>query len=278
MAARLTTFVVVAIVAVTLIAGLIVGAQRDDSDGPVDLIVHNARVYTADRQGRDGGSGRDPRQPDPPRRQRSRDPAAEASADHDDRREGRRRPAWLQRRARRLLRRRRRDSIASTSPMPRRPRMSSGASATGRRPIRIGRGSSAAAGTATSFADDLPDPPDARSARARSSGAAAQRRRAVRRGSTRRPFGWRRSADAPTARRTVPSCVMRAGGEPTGTARRARPSAWSSSSCRAPTAAERERALRAAIAEAHRLRRHERAGRDRQRRRAGRLRRSATDR
>ena len=49
MAARLTTFVVVAIVAVTLIAGLIVGAQRDDSDGPVDLIVHNARVYTADR-------------------------------------------------------------------------------------------------------------------------------------------------------------------------------------------------------------------------------------
>ena len=48
MAARLTTFVVVAIVAATLIAGLIVGAQRDDSDGPVDLIVHNATVYTAD--------------------------------------------------------------------------------------------------------------------------------------------------------------------------------------------------------------------------------------
>jgi predicted amidohydrolase YtcJ len=51
MAARLTTFVVVAIVAVTLIAGLIVGAQRDDSDGPVDFIVHNARVYTATDQG-----------------------------------------------------------------------------------------------------------------------------------------------------------------------------------------------------------------------------------
>jgi predicted amidohydrolase YtcJ len=51
MAARLTTFVVVAIVAVTLIAGLIVGAQRDDSEGPVDLIVHNARVYTANAQG-----------------------------------------------------------------------------------------------------------------------------------------------------------------------------------------------------------------------------------
>jgi predicted amidohydrolase YtcJ len=47
MAARLTTFVVVAIVAATLIAGLIVGAQRDDSEGPVDLIVHNAKVYTA---------------------------------------------------------------------------------------------------------------------------------------------------------------------------------------------------------------------------------------
>jgi predicted amidohydrolase YtcJ len=51
MAARLTTFVVVAIVAVTLIAGLIVGAQRDDNDGPVDLIVHNARVYTATARG-----------------------------------------------------------------------------------------------------------------------------------------------------------------------------------------------------------------------------------
>ena len=48
MAARLTTFVVVAIVAATLIAGLIVGAQRDDNQGPVDLIVHNAAVYTAD--------------------------------------------------------------------------------------------------------------------------------------------------------------------------------------------------------------------------------------
>jgi predicted amidohydrolase YtcJ len=51
MAARLTTFFVVAIVATTLIAGLIVGAQRDDSSGPVDLIIHNARVYTADADG-----------------------------------------------------------------------------------------------------------------------------------------------------------------------------------------------------------------------------------
>jgi predicted amidohydrolase YtcJ len=48
MAARLTTYVVVGIVAATLIAGLIVGAQRDDNDGPVDLIVYNANVYTAD--------------------------------------------------------------------------------------------------------------------------------------------------------------------------------------------------------------------------------------
>lgn len=48
MATRLTAFVVVGIVAVTLIAGLIVGAQRDDNDGPVDLIVHNAVVFTGD--------------------------------------------------------------------------------------------------------------------------------------------------------------------------------------------------------------------------------------
>lgn len=49
MAARLTSYLVVGIVAVTLIAGLIVRAQRDDSDGPVDLIVHNAVVFTGDR-------------------------------------------------------------------------------------------------------------------------------------------------------------------------------------------------------------------------------------
>jgi predicted amidohydrolase YtcJ len=51
MAARLTAYLVVAIVGVTFIAGLIVGAQRDDSDGPVDLIVRNAVVYTADHRG-----------------------------------------------------------------------------------------------------------------------------------------------------------------------------------------------------------------------------------
>jgi predicted amidohydrolase YtcJ len=51
MAARLTTYVVVAIVAATFIAGLIVGAQRDDSSGPVDLIVYNAKLYAADPLG-----------------------------------------------------------------------------------------------------------------------------------------------------------------------------------------------------------------------------------
>jgi len=51
MAARLATLLVAAIVATTLVAGLIVGAQRDDSSGPVDLIIHNARVYAADDAG-----------------------------------------------------------------------------------------------------------------------------------------------------------------------------------------------------------------------------------
>jgi predicted amidohydrolase YtcJ len=54
MAARLTAYVVVGIVAATLIAGLIVGAQRDDNDGPVDIIIHNARVYTAGPPAHDG--------------------------------------------------------------------------------------------------------------------------------------------------------------------------------------------------------------------------------
>ena len=47
MAARLTAYLVAFIVGVTFIAGLIVGAQRED-DGPVDLIVVNGKVYTAD--------------------------------------------------------------------------------------------------------------------------------------------------------------------------------------------------------------------------------------
>src|SRR5687768_7716926 len=50
MAARLTAYLVALIVGTTLIAGLIVGAQRDDA-GPVDLIVLNGRVYTADGDG-----------------------------------------------------------------------------------------------------------------------------------------------------------------------------------------------------------------------------------
>ena len=50
MAARLTAYIVAVIVGVTFIAGLIVGAQRD-GDGPVDLIVQNGIVYTADGDG-----------------------------------------------------------------------------------------------------------------------------------------------------------------------------------------------------------------------------------
>jgi predicted amidohydrolase YtcJ len=51
MAARLTAYLVVAIVGATFIAGLSVGAQRDDNEGPVDLIVQNATVFTADPRG-----------------------------------------------------------------------------------------------------------------------------------------------------------------------------------------------------------------------------------
>lgn len=47
MASRLTTCIIVLIVTGTLVAGLIVGAQRDEADGPVDLIITNGRVYTA---------------------------------------------------------------------------------------------------------------------------------------------------------------------------------------------------------------------------------------
>ncbi len=50
MAARLTSFVIVGIIGITLIAGLIVGAQRDE-DGLVDLIVHNGVVFTGEADG-----------------------------------------------------------------------------------------------------------------------------------------------------------------------------------------------------------------------------------
>jgi predicted amidohydrolase YtcJ len=46
MASRVTTFIVVLIVAGTLIAGYMVGAERADEDGPVDLIITNAQVFT----------------------------------------------------------------------------------------------------------------------------------------------------------------------------------------------------------------------------------------
>lgn len=47
MAARITAYLVACIVSVTLIAGLIVGAQREDDDA-VDLIVINGKVYAGD--------------------------------------------------------------------------------------------------------------------------------------------------------------------------------------------------------------------------------------
>lgn len=46
MASRVTTLIVVSIVAATLIAGIIARAQRD-GEGPVDLIVFNGKVYRA---------------------------------------------------------------------------------------------------------------------------------------------------------------------------------------------------------------------------------------
>ncbi len=46
MAARVTALLVVTIVAATLIAGLIVGAQRDTLEGPVDVILLNGKVFT----------------------------------------------------------------------------------------------------------------------------------------------------------------------------------------------------------------------------------------
>ncbi|MBP1633734.1 MAG: nfdA 4 [Acidobacteria bacterium] len=51
MRSRLATLIVVAIVGATFIVGLIVGAQRDDATGPVDLIVLNGNVYRADGTG-----------------------------------------------------------------------------------------------------------------------------------------------------------------------------------------------------------------------------------
>jgi predicted amidohydrolase YtcJ len=45
MASRLATILVIVIVGATLIAGLMVGAQRDDANGPVDLIIVNGKVY-----------------------------------------------------------------------------------------------------------------------------------------------------------------------------------------------------------------------------------------
>src|SRR5262245_19315221 len=46
MASRLTTLIVVLIVTGTLIVGFIVGAQREDLNGPIDLIITNGRVFS----------------------------------------------------------------------------------------------------------------------------------------------------------------------------------------------------------------------------------------
>ena len=46
MRSRIATLIVIGIVCATFVVGLIVGAQRDDREGPVDLLVLNGRVYT----------------------------------------------------------------------------------------------------------------------------------------------------------------------------------------------------------------------------------------
>src|SRR3954467_4438496 len=47
MAARLTAFLVAIIVGISVVAGLIVGAQRE-ADPAVDVLIYNGRVYTGD--------------------------------------------------------------------------------------------------------------------------------------------------------------------------------------------------------------------------------------
>lgn len=46
MESRVATLVIGIIVAATVVAGLVVGAQRDDRSGPVDLVVLNGRLFT----------------------------------------------------------------------------------------------------------------------------------------------------------------------------------------------------------------------------------------
>ena len=46
MRSRLPAILVVVLVVGTIVAGLVVGAQRDDRSGPVDLIVYNGLVFT----------------------------------------------------------------------------------------------------------------------------------------------------------------------------------------------------------------------------------------
>ena len=251
MAARLTAFVVVAIVAVTLIAGLIVGAQRDDSDGPVDVIVHNARVYTADTRRTNGRSRGHSRQSDSARRHRPRDLPPQASADDDDRRASgatvlpgfndaarrsgrRRRGQRSDRPARRAVAGRCRASRArvgggeSGSALGARPRLA--ARAVRRRPAHA---------------------PAARSAGAGSAGAAPERRRPHGVGQHPKPCGSRRSPARQPHPRRARSCTMRRTGEPTGLLEGSA-LALVERLVPAPTAGDRERALRTAIATAQR--------------------------
>ncbi len=52
METRLASVIVAVIVVGSIVAGLIVGAQRDDGTGPVDLIVYNGQVFTGIGQSR----------------------------------------------------------------------------------------------------------------------------------------------------------------------------------------------------------------------------------
>ena len=96
MASRLTTLIVVLIVGGTLIAGFIVGAQREDLNGPIDLIVTNGRIYS----GTDGKlveALADSRQQDSARRLEPRRETTAPGADDDGGRARRRGAARVQR-------------------------------------------------------------------------------------------------------------------------------------------------------------------------------------
>ena len=146
MAARLTAYLVAFIVGVTLIAGLIVGAQRED-DGPVDLIVDQRQGLRGRRRGELAEAvavrgnkvirvGIEPR-----------DSAAAPRADDRHRCQGRRGAAGLQRRARAFHQRRPVARSGQPASTRRRSTRSRTPFASGQRRIPSASGSSAAAGT-----------------------------------------------------------------------------------------------------------------------------------